>query len=142
MKFAFLGNLQGNTENASEKEIFLITIQLIVSVSLIITNIVSAILTFDLFLKKQGKDPLFSDQTSKKVDVENRIFLVALVIIIIFINYNYIEVTRKKGKDLSIPKIQLFVSFLTLIPAIISLYMALVQMNKSFKLSDIENSNV
>ena len=142
MKFAFLDNLQNNTKNASEKEIFLITIQLIVSLALIITSIVSVILTFDLFLKKQGKDRLFSDQISKKIDVENRVFLIALIIVIIFINYNYIEVTKEKGGNLSIPKTQLFVSFFTLIPAIISLYVSLVQMNKSFELSDIENQNI
>lgn len=142
MKFAFLDNLQNNTKNVSEKEIFLITIQLIVSLALIITSIVSVILTFDLFLKKQGKDRLFSDQISKKIDVENRVFLIVLIIVIIFINYNYIEVTKEKGGNLSIPKTQLFVSFFNLIPAIISLYVSLVQMNKSFELSDIENQNI
>ena len=138
MRFAFLGNLQGNPEQVTEEEITLITIQLVVAIIFILTTTLSTILTYDLYRKKTGQQPLFSDH----IDVDNHAIILALILIMLFVNMNYVDIFEAKGKDTTNSKLQVLVTVITLIAGIISFYISYQQASKPFDFSDVANPEV
>lgn len=142
MKFAFLGNLQTNNEVVTEEEVNLITIQLLSSFLFIITTLISTVLTYDLYLKKTKQQPLFTDKIASQIDAVNRTIILALIVILLFVNVEYVDVMKNKGKDPTNSELQVATAILTLIAGSISLYVAYKQLDDDFNLSDIENTEV
>lgn len=143
MKFALLNNINQNTENPSEEEIFLVTVQLIVAVAFIVSWLTNAILTYDLYLKKTGQKPLFKDDTASKIGTYNQCYTLALIIVIVFINYNYIKVSKEKENGNVNSAIgQFIVSLLTLSASTLSLFILLRNLERQFNRNDLENSEV
>lgn len=142
MKFAFLGNLQGNPEQVTEEEITLITIQLVIAIAFILTTTISTILTYDLYRKKTGQQPLFPDLTADHIDVDNHAIILALILVMLFVNMNYVDIFEAKGKDPTNSKLQVLVTVITLIAGIISFYISYQQASKPFDFSDVANPEV
>lgn len=142
MKFAFLGNLQTSGEVVTEEEVNLITIQLLASLLFIITTLISTALTYDLYLKKTKQQPLFTDKVASQIDAVNRTIILALIIILLFVNIAYVDVIKRKGKDTTNSELQVVTAILTLIAGAISLYVAYRQLDSDFNLSDVENTEV
>lgn len=142
MRFAFLGNLQGNPEEVTEEEITLITIQLVVAIIFILTTTFSTILTYDLYRKKTGQPPLFPDLTADQFDVDNHAIILALILIMLFVNMGYVKIVKRKGDDPTNSKLQVLVTVITLITGIISFYISYQQANKPFGFSDVANPEV
>lgn len=142
MKFAFLGNLQTRGEVVTEEEVNLITIQLLASLLFIITTLISTALTYDLYLKKTKQQPLFTNKVASQIDAINRTIILALIIILLFVNIAYVDVIKRKGKDTTNSELQVVTAILTLIAGAISLYVAYRQLDEDFNLSDIENIEV
>lgn len=142
MKFAFLGNRQTNNQVVTEEEVNLITIQLLSSLLFIITTLISTVLTYDLYLKKTKQQPLFTDKIASQIDAVNRTIILALIIILLFVNVEYVDVIKRKGKDTTNSELQVVTAILTLIAGAISLYVAYRQLDEDFNLSDVENTEV
>lgn len=143
MKFSLLTDVNRNTENPSEEEQFLVTVQLIVAVAFIVSWLINAILTYDLYLKKTGKEPIFDDDTASKIGTYNQCYTLALIIIIVFINYNYIQVSKEKENgDVNSAIGQFIVSLLTLAASTLSLSILLRNLNKQFNRNDLEDSEI
>ncbi len=143
MKFSLLTDVNRNTENASLKEQFLVTVQLIVSVAFLISWLLNALLTYDLYLKKTGKEPIFEDAKATQISTYNQCYTLALIVIIAFINYQYIQVSRdKEDGDVNSAIGQFIVSIITLIAGTISLSILLRNLDKQFNQSDITNFEV
>lgn len=143
MKFAPLNNVNRNTENPSLEEQILVTIQLFVAIAFLISWLVNALLTYDLYLKKHNKKPLFSNQNATNLSAYNQIYTLVLIIIIAFINYQYIDVSKKKEDgDVASATGQFFVSILSLIAGSISLFIILNDFGKQFSETNIENFEV
>lgn len=142
MKFAFLGNLQTSSENVAEEEVKLITIQLYSSILFILTTLISTTLTYDLYLKKTKKQPLFTDQLASEIDAINRTIILALIVILLFVNITYVDVIKRKGEDATNSQLQVITAIFTLVAGSISLYVAYQQLGKDFNFSDVENIEI
>lgn len=139
MRSSLLGTFINPTDEATEEEITLISIQIIVTVFFLITTFIALLLSYDLYLKKTNQKPLFTDQEANQLDSNNHLFILALVIIMVFVSYGYLQIKEERGDDTRNSNIQLWVSTITLIAGIMSTYVSLDQLNNDFNFSDIEN---
>lgn len=142
MKSTLLGVLNRPNGEASEEEIYLILIQLVVTLLFLITTAISAILSYDLYLKKTNQSPLFEDQEADKIDAYNRLFVLILVILLTFVSYRYLKIKTEKEEEIQNSTIQFGVAIITLIASILSTYVSLNNLNKNFNFTDIENPNI
>ena len=139
MKSALLSTLGNSSDEVTEEEILLISIQLFVTVCFIITTFISVLLSYDLLMKKTDRNSLFSDEEASNLDIYNHAIILGLVIIMVFVSNRYVNITKEREEDTTNSKIQFAVSIITLITSILSIY---VTLNSSFNFADIENPNV
>ena len=142
MKSTLLGILNRPNGEASDEEIYLISIQIIVTLLFLLTTSISAILGYDLYLKKTNQEPIFKDEDADKIDAYNRLFVLILVIILTFVSYRYLQIKTENKDDMENSTIQFGVAVITLIASILSTYVSLKNLNKGFNFSDIENSDI
>lgn len=135
---ALLNNLDPPQEVVNEEEITLITIQLLITISFVITTTISALLAYDLLLKKCGKEPIFTNEEALNINNTLKYITFAMFIVIFFINLKALEIDTKKGVDLTNDQTQVGISFLTLIASGIGVWLAFKNSN-NFNLSSIEN---
>lgn len=129
-------------EVASEEEIALIIIQLVVSSIFLITTFISILLTIDLLQDKLSGKSLYTEEESKKIDLNNHTLVFILVLILSFVNIGYIDVRTKRGEDPKYVNTQFIISIITLIAAFMSLNLVKKQQDEDFNFSDIENPNI
>lgn len=142
MKSTLLGVLNRPNGEASEEEIYLISIQIIVTLLFLLTTAISAILSYDLYLKKTNQSGLFEDQVADKIDAYNRLFVLILVIILTFVSYRYLQIKKENKDNVENSTIQFGVAIITLIASILSTYVSLSNLNQNFNFEDIENPNI
>lgn len=136
-----LNNLQPPQEEVTEEEITLITIQLLITIAFVITTAISALLAYDLLLKKQGKEPLFTNEEALNINNTIKYITFAMIIVIFFINIKTLEIDKDRGVDLTNDQTQIGISFLTLLAGAIGVWLAF-RNTEQFNLSTIENPEV
>lgn len=125
--------------NSNDKEINVINEQLLATFLFICTLIISILLNYDKKEKLKGNKGLFSSNTSKNIAIINRIAVIIIVIFYIYIDKENIDITKEKKQNLKFAYLQLFVEAITIIAALIALYITIKSNNQ---IIDIENPNV
>lgn len=123
--------------NKKNKEIDAINIQLIALFLILISSIISILLTYNQKLDLEEKDTLYTPKQSYKLTLFNRIFIIILSIVFLYVNYELYEVSKEEGEDLKPYILQIFASILTIISGIIVLYVVLQSTTEN--VSDVEN---
>ncbi len=123
--------------NRKNKEIDAINIQLIALFLILISSIISILLTYNQKLDLEEKDTLYTPKQSYKLTLFNRIFIIILSIVFLYVNYELYEVSKEEGEDLKPYILQIFASILTIISGIIVLYVVLQSTTEN--VSDVEN---
>ncbi len=121
-----------------EKEIIAIYAQIIVSVISIIEIIVSILLLYNEKLEIKGEKTLFNAEQTQKISVFNRTFILVTAIIFLIINYALYKISKEQGENLKPYELQIAASYLTIIAAIITLYIVLNPTNEG-QVADVEN---
>lgn len=119
------------------KEEEYINIQLIALVITLISVFISLLLTYNQKLEIKNLDTLFSSKNTFKLTKFNRILILILGITFLFVNYNLYKISKKEGENLKPYILQIFASILTVITALITLYV--VSLSNKENVSDIEN---
>lgn len=121
-----------------EKEIIAIYAQIIVSAISIIEIIVSILLLYNEKLEIKGEKALFNAEQTQKISVFNRTFILVTAIIFLIINYALYKISKEQGENLKPYELQIVASYLTIIAAIITLYIVLNPTNEG-QVVDVEN---
>lgn len=121
-----------------EKEIIAIYVQIIGSAISIIEIIVSILLLYNEKLEIKGEKTLFNAEQTQKISVFNRTFILVTAIIFLIINYALYKISKEQGENLKPYELQIVASYLTIIAAIITLYIVLNPTNEG-QVADVEN---
>lgn len=123
----------------TKKEIQILNLQLTATFFFIISLAVSMILTYDEKLKIFGKK-IFTDKKSRRIALFNRIIVVILALSFVYGNYVSEKIAESRGTQTKSLKLQLFSGELSLLSAIIVLYIVYKnQQNTNFEVADTEN---
>lgn len=121
-----------------EKEIIAIYAQIIVSAISVIEIIISILLLYNEKLDLKGEKTLFSAEETQKISVFNRSFILITAVIFLIINYVLYNISKEQGENLKPYKLQIVASYLTIIAAIITLYIVINPTNEG-EVVDVEN---
>lgn len=122
----------------NEKEIELLNIDITTAVLFIITIIISIYLTYENRQDLLNKKRILNKKDDQYILLFNRLLVLIIVLIILYDNIEGYEIAKEKNKDLKPFKIQIFASVLTVITALLILYVVFYNWDNN-SLSDIEN---
>ena len=126
-----------------EKEIQLLTINEIATYLFILSLFISNILTHDEKADRLNKSRIFTTKQSQKVAVVNRIFVIILGFIFLYINHANVDIAKKEDRPTKYLNLQVLASIITLIPGFIALYVVISNFgNQDFNISGTENPEV
>ena len=124
--------------NRKEKESQAITVQIIVSLVSILTVLVSIVLLYNHQLELENKETFLTPDEAQKLTTFNRVLVVIVLVIFLIINYLLYYISKEEGEDLKPYRLQIVASYLTVVAALIGLYVVLKQPGGD-NIADIEN---
>ena len=95
--------------------------QMVTTFIYVICLLVSLSLTYDEFLKKDN-NKLYSDKSATNIALTNRIVILVLTLSYLYINFANREIAKSNNSNLRFFNLQFNAGFLSLISAIIVLY--------------------
>ena len=119
------------------REIEATNIQFYALIIVLITSIISIIITYNQKRQLNGNKPIYSGKEIFNITLFNRILILALSFVFLYVNYVFYEVSKEKGEDLKPYKLQLIASILVIISGVIALYV--VSLSTTESISDVEN---
>lgn len=111
------------TVDTRQEESEILNIQLIATLLFIIALIVSIFLNLNEKYKLLYNEGIISDEEANNLLKTNRIFIVALFILYLYLAYRDREIDKIKNKDLTADNLEIFVSILSVIGGLIILYL-------------------
>lgn len=121
-----------------EKEIIAIYVQIIVSAISVIEIIVSILLLYNEKLELEGEKTLFNAEQTQKISIFNRTFILVTAVVFLIVNYVLYNISKEQGENLKPYRLQIVASYLTIIAAVITLYIVLNPTNEG-QVVDVEN---
>ena len=122
--------------NDKQEEINAINIQLIALLIALGSAIISIIITYNQKLDLENKN----NTDPKKIfnlTVFNRILILVLSFVFLYVNYKLYKISKKEGEDLKPYILQIIASILTIIASLIALY--IVSLSTKENIVDVEN---
>lgn len=122
------------------EEIKYINYQLIGLSITLFTTVIAIIITYNQKLSMEKKKKLLNSNQALNLTKFNRITILIVSILFLYINYRLYQISKEEGEDLKSYKLQISASTLTVIASIIALYV--VSLSTTETLSDVENPNI
>lgn len=130
-----------NQENQTNKQLFIIDGQLIGSILYIISIIISIIIILDQRREVLNKKRNLTPKETQTLALANKIFIFLLILWFLYLNYKSYKFAESTNQDTSALKLQIFSSFLSIISAIIGIYVVSTNFgNTNLQTAEIENS--
>lgn len=120
-----------------KEEIKALNLQLFGLVVSLITLLFSILLTYNQKLKLEKKKTILSSVNSLTLSYINRILILAIAFLFLYVNYKLYNLSKRENEDLKSYILQIVASYLTIISAIIALYV--VTLSSTETVSDVEN---
>lgn len=120
-----------------KEEIKALNLQIFGLVISLITLLFSILLTYNQKLKLEKKKTILNSVNSLTLSYINRILILAIAFLFLYINYKLFNISKKENEDLKSYILQIVASYLTIISAIIALYV--VTLSSTETVSDVEN---
>ena len=131
-----------NEENIQNQQLFIIDGQLIGCILYIISLVISIIIILDQRKKALNKNSYLTDSESQTIALLNKIFILALILWFLYLNTKAKKLAENTNQDTSALEKQIIASIISVIPALIGLYVVLTNFsNTSFQTAEIENPN-
>lgn len=124
-----------------KEEIKLLDIQLIATVFYIVSLLISIFLTYNDKYKIINKKGMMNDKNSNNLSIFNRALVLILTIVFLYISFKNQKIAQKKGNDLNPFKLQIAASELSVISALIVLYVVITSGEYSI-IAGAENPNL
>ena len=119
-----------------QEEIDTVNIQLIALLFALVSAIISIVITYNQKLDLEG-DNTTDPKKIFNLTVFNRILILVLSLIFLYVNYKLYNISKKEGEDLKSYILQIIASILTVITSLIALYV--VSLSSKENIVDIEN---
>ena len=117
--------------------------QLIATAMYMIVLITSFIVLYNQYLLQKEEKPILSEKESQNINILNRIVVLILVSYFLYTSYENIKLAKQKDEELKYLNLQFIASLITVISALIVLYVSFNQYQKSLiPISSIENPNI
>ena len=117
--------------------------QLIGTILYIASLLLSYALTRDEKMDVLGKEKLFTDKQAQTLSVFNRSLVLGLTVLFLITSYINTDIAKEKGEDLESYQLQNRASELSVLSAVIVLYVILNNFGTSgFNVSKVENPNI
>lgn len=121
----------------NQEEIKTVELQLGTLFFSLLSVIISILLTYNQKLEIKNQDTLFNTKDTFRLTKFNRRLIVVVSIIFLYVNYKLYEISKKEGEDLKPYQLQILASLITIISALITLYV--VSLSNKEEVVDIEN---
>ena len=123
-----------------KEEIRYINYQLFGLAITLLTTIIALFITYNQKIGTEGKEKLISNKNSLTLTYINRILILLIGILFLYINYRFYQIKKRKNGNTKSDELQIMASILTIISAIIALYV--VSLSSTETIADIENPNI
>ena len=120
-----------------KREISAINIQFYALILTLISSIISIIITYNQKRQINGKKAIYSSKEIYNITLFNRILILSLSFVFLYVNYILYTVSKEEKEDLKPYKLQILASLLVIISGIIALYV--VSLSNTESISDVEN---
>lgn len=111
--------------NYDLEEAELITLQIVLSVVLLFTTIISITLSYDFLMKLEKKEPLYAEEEATDILIFNRLVMFVVAMIFIYINIRDKSVKEKYNSEDEFADLQILASVFSFIAALIVLYVGI-----------------
>lgn len=106
----------------------------------LVTTVIAIIITYNQKLALQKRPKLFKSKQALKITTINRIIILCIGILFLYINYRLYKLAEEKQEDLTANKLQISASILVVISSIIALYV--ISLSSTETIADVENPNI
>jgi len=120
-----------------EEEINAINIQLVALIIVGISTIISIAITYNQKLNLEKKETIFNSKESFNITLFNRILIVVLSFVFLYVNVKLYNLSKEEGEDLKSYILQIIASVLAIISGLIALYV--VGLSETENIVDVEN---
>ena len=120
-----------------KEEIDTINIQLIALFLFLFSTIISIIITYNQKLDIENKDTIIDAKDSFKLTLFNRVLILILSLVFLYVNYKLYEISKREGENLKSYTLQIIASIFTIVSGLIALYV--VTLSNTEELVDVEN---
>lgn len=120
-----------------KEELDSINIQLFALIVVIFSTIISILLTYNQKLELEDKNPLFDSNDTLNLTLFNRILIVVLSFVFLYVNFKLYELSKKEGEDLKSYILQIIASILAVLSGLTALYV--VGLSSTENVVDVEN---
>lgn len=120
-----------------EEEINAINIQLVALIIVGISTIISIAITYNQKLNLEKKETIFNSKESFDITLFNRILIVVLSFVFLYVNIKLYNLSKDEGEDLKSYILQIIASILAIISGLIALYV--VGLSTTENIVDVEN---
>ena len=129
--------------NTKQRQNMILDAQLIGTILYIASLLLSYALTRDEKMDVLGKEKLFTDKQAQTLSVFNRSLVLGLTVLFLITSYINTDIAKEKGEDLESYQLQNRASELSVLSAVIVLYVILNNFGTSgFNVSKVENPNI
>ena len=119
------------------EEIEAINIQLITLLVVLVSTIISILITYNQKLDMEDKDTIFDSKESFNITLFNRVLIVVISFVFLYVNIKLYNISKEEGEDLKSYILQIIASILAIISGFIALYV--VKLSSTENLVDVEN---
>ena len=120
------------------EEINELNIQIITSIVVIVSVLVSIILTINQKRDMLNQKTFFNKKQTHNISYMNRFIILITSLVFLYINYRLLQISKKEGEDLFVYYLQITASILTTIAALIVLYVVSIE-TVGDEVADVEN---
>ena len=120
-----------------KEEINAIDIQLLALIIVLISTGISIAITYNQKLNLEKKETIFDSKESFNITLFNRILIVILSFVFLYVNVKLYNLSKDEGEDLKSYILQIVASVLAVISGLIALYV--VGLSTTENIVDVEN---
>ena len=124
-------------KKSDEREISAVNIQLIALVVALVSAFISIVLTYNQKLDLENRDTPLNSKELFNLTLFNRILVLVLSFVFLYVNYVLYKVSKEKGENLKVYILQIIASILVIVSGIIALYV--VGLSETDNIVDVEN---
>ena len=120
-----------------KRQIQTINIQFNALILTLVTTFISIIITYNQKRQLKGKNPMLTGKQIYNITLFNRILILFLSFVFLYVNYTLYQISKEQGEDLEPYKLQLLASILVIASGLIALYV--VSLSSTESIADVEN---
>lgn len=129
-----------NEQDIQNQQLFIIDGQLVGCILYIVSLVVSITIILNQRKRALGKEGFLTSEESQTLALLNKIFILALILWFLYLNYKSKNLAANTDQDTSSLELQIIASFISLIPALIGLYVVVTDFsNTNLQTAEIEN---